>query len=86
MRQVAEMRHCGLYRTLSAFIYPDWLSARSRYDYDVRKLVEGVEGARLPLPGDEPIREEAATRAPTPAQSADSSPELDSAPEAEDKH
>jgi hypothetical protein len=66
MLRVAEMRHCGLRRKLSAFIYPDWLSARRRYEYDVRKLVEGVEAARLSRPGDEPIREEA-TGTPTPS-------------------
>jgi hypothetical protein len=67
MRRVAEMRHCGLHRKLSAFIYPDWLSARRRYEYDIRLLIERVEAARLSPPGDEPIREEAAG-APTPAQ------------------
>ena len=28
MRRVAAMKHCGLHRALSAFVYPDWLSAR----------------------------------------------------------
>jgi hypothetical protein len=55
MRRVAEMEHCGLNRELSAFIYPDWLSARERYLYDLRKLIEGVEAGRLPPPTDEPI-------------------------------
>jgi hypothetical protein len=55
MRRVAEMRHCGLRRELSAFVYPDWLSARRRYEYDLRKLIEGVEAAELPPPGDQPV-------------------------------
>jgi hypothetical protein len=55
MRRVAQMRHCGLHRMLSAFIYPDWLSARVRYDFDLRKLVEGVERGELPPPGDKPL-------------------------------
>ena len=61
MRRVAEMKHCGLHRTLSAFIYPDWLSARNRYEFDVRKLIEEVEAARLPRPGDEPISADPST-------------------------
>lgn len=56
MRLVGEMKHCGLHRKLSAFIYPDWLSARRRYEYDLRKLIEGVEAGQLPAPGDEPVR------------------------------
>jgi len=43
MRRVAEMKHCGLYRKLSAFVYPDWLSARRRYEYDLQELIRGVE-------------------------------------------
>src|SRR5205085_10747975 len=64
MQRVADMRHCGLRRRLSAFIYPDWLSARQRYEYDLRKLIEGVESGRLPRPGDEPIPVKAAAVAP----------------------
>jgi len=59
MQQVAGMKHCGLYRTLSAFIYPDWHSARKRYEFDLRQLVRGVEAGRLPPPGDEPVYERA---------------------------
>jgi hypothetical protein len=55
MQRVAELKHCGLHRKVSAFIYPDWLSARRRYDYDLRKLVEGVERGELIAPGDEPL-------------------------------
>jgi hypothetical protein len=55
MSRVAKMQHCGLHRKLSAFIYPDWLSARRRYEYDLRKLVQGVERGELPPPGDEPV-------------------------------
>ena len=84
MRRVADMKHCGLHRTLSAFIYPDWLSARKRYEFDLRQLVKGVESGRLPPPGDEAVSEEAAVVAP-PAQPAVGPPYLDSAPESEDK-
>ncbi|MBL8795364.1 MAG: hypothetical protein JNM56_15780 [Planctomycetia bacterium] len=69
MRRVAGMEHCGLPRTLSAFIYPDWLSARQRYEYDLRKLVEGIEAGRIPPPGDEPTWAGPAFAA-APAQSA----------------
>lgn len=54
MRLVERMEHCGLRRALSAFIYPDWFSARQRYVFDLRQLVVGVESGRLPNPGDEP--------------------------------
>jgi hypothetical protein len=64
MKRVADMDHCGIHRTLSAFIYPDWLSARKRYEFDLRVLVEGVESGRLPPPGDEPISEKSAVAAP----------------------
>jgi hypothetical protein len=84
MRRVADMDHCGLHRTLSAFIYPDWLSARKRYEFDLRQLVKGVESRRLPPPGDKPISEEAAVVAPA-AQPTVGPPKLDSAPEAEEK-
>ncbi len=57
MKRVADMQHCGMHRALSAFIYPDWLSARKRYEFDLRVLVEGVEGGELPPPGDEAIPE-----------------------------
>jgi hypothetical protein len=65
MRRVAEIRHSGLYRNLSAYIYPDWLSARQRYEYDLRELVEEVEAERLPRPGDEPVSVRPAARPPT---------------------
>jgi hypothetical protein len=55
MQRVAKMQHCGLHRKLGAFIYPDWLSARRRYDYDTRQLLERVEDGRLLPPGDEPL-------------------------------
>jgi hypothetical protein len=57
MRLVAKMKHCGLHRKLSAFIYPDWLSARKRYEYDLQQLIQGVESGALPTPGDEPVQE-----------------------------
>lgn len=64
MRDVAAIKHCGTHRSLSAFIYPDWLSARRRYEYDIRELVDGVEGGRLPPPGDQPVPAQAAVAAP----------------------
>ncbi len=84
MRRVADMEHCGLHRALSAFIYPDWLSARTRYEFDLRQLVKGVESGRLPPPGDEAVSEEAAVVA-SPAQLAVSPHKADSATESEDK-
>jgi hypothetical protein len=84
MLRVADMEHCGLHRALSAFIYPDWLSARTRYEFDLRQLVKGVESGRLPPPGDEAVSEEAAVVTP-PAQPAVGPHKLDSAPESEDK-
>ena len=56
MRRVAEMKHCGLNRPLSAFIYPDWLSARRRYEYDIRELIAGVDSGKLPEPDDSPFQ------------------------------
>ena len=67
MRRVADLCHCGFRRTLSAFVYPDWLSARRRYEYDIRELVDGVENGRLPPPGDAPVQAQAAPAVP-PAQ------------------
>jgi hypothetical protein len=55
MAAVAEMKHCGRYRRLSAFLYPDWHSARGRYENDLRLLREGIEAGRLTPPGDTPI-------------------------------
>ncbi len=64
MRDLAAMKHCGLHRLLSAFIYPDWLSARRRYEFDIRELISGIEGGRLPPPGDQPVLDQAARAAP----------------------
>jgi len=78
------MKHCGLHRKLSAFIYPDWLSARQRYEYDLRNVVEGVETGRLPAPGDEPIPVKASAAMP-PAQPVSLPPKPDVAQEPKDK-
>src|SRR5262245_38166186 len=85
MRRVGKMKHCGLHRKLSAFIYPDWLSARQRYEYDLRKVVEGVEAGRLPTPGDAPVQEVPAPATPTtsPDSAPSTPPRLDPAPETE---
>lgn len=64
MRRVAAMKHCGIHRKLSAFVYPDWLSARRRYEYDLRMLIEYVEANSIP-PGDEPIPIRSASTVPT---------------------
>jgi len=55
MTAVAELRHCGRHRRLNAFVYPDWHSARRRYEYDLRRLREGIEAGRLTPPGDAPL-------------------------------
>jgi len=78
MKRVADMQHCGMHRALSAFIYPDWLSARKRYEFDLRVLVKNVESGKLPPPGDEAIPEKPAVGAPL-AQSAADPPGLDAA-------
>ncbi len=83
MRCVAAMKHCGMHWDLSAFIYPDWLSARRRYEYDINALVSGVESGLLPRPGDEPISVKASAVAP-PVQAA-ASPKSDAIPAPEDK-
>jgi hypothetical protein len=82
MRRVADMKHCGLRRRLSAFIYPDWLSARQRYLSDLRQLVEGVEASRLPRPGDKPVPVKSATS--VPAQPTSPPPKSDAEPESGD--
>ncbi len=81
MRRVAEMQHCGLHRPLSAFIHPDWFSARRRYEYDIRELIAGVEAGRLPRPGDEPFSVTPSARPALPAPP----PTAPGTPEAGDK-
>jgi hypothetical protein len=51
---VAQMRHCGRYRALKAFIFRDWYSLRSRYLFDLQELKKGVPQF-LPEPGDQPL-------------------------------
>lgn len=67
MVAIAEMQHCGRKRRLSAFIYPDWHSARQRYEYDLRLLKEGVEGGKLTPPEDTPFPVKAKQAAPAAA-------------------
>ena len=50
MAAVADLRHCGRRRDVSAFIYPDWLSARRRYEYDLRLLRKGIDSGELTPP------------------------------------
>jgi hypothetical protein len=42
MRDVARMEHCGRRRELNAFIYRDWWALRSRFEFDLKELCEGV--------------------------------------------
>ena len=55
MAAIRELRHCGCDREVSAFIYPDWLSARRRYENDLRLLLEGVSKGELTPPEDTPF-------------------------------
>jgi hypothetical protein len=55
MMAVADLQHCGCQRHLSAFIYPDWHSARQRYEYDLRLLRKGIESGQLTPPEDTPF-------------------------------
>jgi hypothetical protein len=55
MAAVTNLRHCGLYRGVSAFIYPDWLSARRRYEDDLRLLQKGIDRSELMPPADTPF-------------------------------
>jgi hypothetical protein len=55
MLRVAKMEHCGRFRSLSAFIFRDWFSARLRCESDLRKLCDGVKGGRLVLPEERPV-------------------------------
>ncbi|HEV3262527.1 MAG TPA: hypothetical protein VG013_37085, partial [Gemmataceae bacterium] len=68
MEKVGALAHCGRVRRLSAFIYPDWHSARRRYEYDLRELRRGIEAGRLTPPGDTPLPAESRRPvAPSPA-------------------
>lgn len=55
MAAVADLRHCGRRRDVSAFIYPDWLSARRRYENDLRLLRKGIDSGDLTPPEDTPF-------------------------------
>ncbi len=54
MAAVADLCHCGRHRDVSAFIYPDWLSARRRYENDLRLLRKGIDSGELTPPEDTP--------------------------------
>ncbi|MDQ2730108.1 MAG: hypothetical protein M3Y56_00490 [Armatimonadota bacterium] len=58
MKRVADLAHCGHWRKVSAFIYPDWHSAQERYLYDLRELQKGIEKGELTRPGDTPLPSE----------------------------
>ena len=70
MSAVADLSHCGQRRDVSAFIYPDWLSARKRYENDLRHLRKGIGSGELTPPEDIPSPAKATqpTLAPTIAQ------------------
>ncbi len=70
MATVAALAHCGRARRLSAFIYPDWHSARRRYQYDLQLLCEGVETGGLTPPGDAPLPADARGRPSQPRTAA----------------
>lgn len=55
MESVAKTAHCGRVRNLNAFIYPDWHSAQVRYEYDLRKLREGIEHQWIATPPEMPL-------------------------------
>ena len=55
MSKVAQLAHGGHARGVSAFIYPDWHSAQERYEFDLRKLREGVTNGWLTPPPEEPF-------------------------------
>ena len=67
MVAVAKMQHCGCKRRLSAFIYPDWHSARQRYENDLRRLREGIEAGQLTPPEDTPFPAKAKEAKPAAA-------------------
>jgi len=67
MAAVAELCHCGRRRDVSAFIYPDWLSARRRYENDLRLLRKGIDSGELTPPEDTPSPGKAIQVMPTPA-------------------
>jgi hypothetical protein len=55
MTAVANLCHSGRRREVSAFIYPDWQSARRRYENDLRILQRSIERGELTPPEDEPF-------------------------------
>jgi hypothetical protein len=67
MQAVATMQHCGRPRRLTAFIYPDWHSARRRYENDLRLLREGIEAGRLAPPRDAPLPARSPTQPASPS-------------------
>ncbi|MEX1223337.1 MAG: hypothetical protein WEA31_02205 [Pirellulales bacterium] len=55
MEKVAQLAHCGHVRDVSAFIYPDWHSAQERYEFDLRKLCDGVKNGSFIAPPEVPL-------------------------------
>jgi hypothetical protein len=67
MAAVADLCHCGLRRDVSAFIYPDWLSARRRYENDIRILRKSIDSGELTPPENTPSPAKAKQATPAPA-------------------
>jgi hypothetical protein len=67
MAAVADLRDCGRRRDVSAFIYPDWLSARRRYENDLRLLRKGIDSGELTPPEDTPFPAKPNQAGPAPA-------------------
>ncbi len=67
MTAVADLCHCGRRRGVSAFIYLDWLSARRRYENDLRLLRKGIDSGELTPPEDTPSPGKANQVMPAPA-------------------
>ena len=65
MNDIADMKHCGRRRSLNAFIYRDWWGLRVRFEFDLKKLIEGVSKHKnLPDPPEKPFLRAAEGRPP----------------------
>lgn len=64
-----RMEHCGRHRDLNAFIFRDWWTLRSRFEFDLKELCKGVPD-RFGPPPDKPlplVKASAPRAAPPPA-------------------
>lgn len=54
--ETVEAENCsGCKRNLDAFVFKDWWSLRSRYEDDIKDLVDGVKSGKLPTPPEVPV-------------------------------